>query len=184
MPPEPPPLSRAAAARADLTVSADLRSPEFVLWILKAARVMMGIGVASLLAAAAALLVFGAVETYRHIALLLTPAGPELTNREVFLAGIKLVDLVLLAAILQVAAVGLYSLFIDSTVPVPRWLRATDVGDLKHRLGGIVVIMLGVLFLEQVIHWGSERDLLPLGIAIAAVVAALSYFIRAHPHRG
>jgi uncharacterized membrane protein YqhA len=165
-------------------MSTDLHLPEVVLHILQAARMMMGVGIASLLVAAAVLLVFGAVETYRHVALLLTPADPELTNREAFLTSIKLIDLVLLATILQAVAVGLYSLFIDSAVPVPRWLKATDVDDLKHRVGGLVVIMLGVLFLEQVIHGSGERDLLPLGIAIAAVMAALSYFIRARPHRG
>ena len=97
-----------------------------------------------------------------------------------FLASIKLVDLVLLATILQVVAFGLYALFIDSRIHVPAWLRTGTVDSLKNKLAGIVVVMLAVLFLEEVIHWGSERDLLPLGIAIAAMVAALSYFIGNH----
>lgn len=162
----------------------DLPSPASMLWVLWGARVIMIVGVGSLLLASATLLVYGAIETFRHVTLLVAPAGAPLTNREIFLASIKLIDLVLLATILQVVAIGLYSLFIDSAIPMPQWLRTADVDDLKYKLAGIVAIMLGVLFLEQVIQSGGERDLLALGIAIAAVIVALSYFIRAHPEKG
>jgi uncharacterized membrane protein YqhA len=67
---------------------------------------------------------------------------------------------------------------------VPEWLRTADVDDLKCKLAGIVAVMLGVLFLEQVIQSGGEGELLALGIAIAAVIAALSYFIKVHPDQG
>jgi hypothetical protein len=43
--------------------------------------------------------------------------------------------------------------------------------------------VLGVLFLEQVFSWGSDRDLVPLGIGIAALTLALSYFIRRRPQK-
>jgi hypothetical protein len=59
--------------RGEPNPTTDLRSPAFVLWILTAARVTMGIGIASLLAASVTILAFGAVETYRHIALLVSP---------------------------------------------------------------------------------------------------------------
>ena len=162
----------------------DLRTPRVVRSLLTGARLAMLVGIVTLLAAAVTLLVFGAVETYRHIVMIVAPVGADMTNREVFLASIKLIDLVLLATILQVVAFGLYALFIDSDLPVPAWLRTGDVDDLKFKLAGIVVVMLGVLFLEEVIHWSSDRDLMPLGLAIAAVIIALSYFIRAHPDKG
>jgi hypothetical protein len=41
--------------------------------------------------------------------------------------------------------------------------------------------MLAVLFLEQVITAAAEQELLAWGIAIAAVIFALGYFIRSHP---
>jgi uncharacterized membrane protein YqhA len=176
--PEPTPPSRAARPAEART---DLPSPSPVLWAFLAARLVMVVGIASLLLASATLLLFGAVETYRHVALLVSPAGAPLTNREVFLASIKLIDLVLLATILQVVAIGLYSLFVARDIPMPEWLRTADVDDLKCKLAGIVAIMLGVLFLEQVIQSGGDGDLLPLGIAIAAVIVALSYFIKVHP---
>jgi uncharacterized membrane protein YqhA len=179
-----PANARSETGAAPGEASSDFRSPNAVLWLLNAARQAMLVAVLSLLAAAGTLLVFGALETYRYIVELVAPAGAGLTNREVFLASIKLVDLVLLATILQVVAFGLYAMFIDSRIQAPEWLRTGTVDSLKNKLAGIVVVMLGVLFLEEVIQWGSGRDLLPFGIGIAAVVVALSYFIRAHPGKG
>jgi len=37
--------------------------------------------------------------------------------------------------------------------------------------------VLGVFFLEKVVTWKDELDLLPLGVSIALVIAALSYFL-------
>lgn len=164
--------------------AANLQTPRIVWSLLTGARLTMLIGIVALLAAAVTLMIFGAIETYHHITLILAPGDKDIVNREVFLASTKLIDLVLLATILQVVAFGLYALFIDKDVPVPAWLRTGDVDDLKFKLAGIVVVMLGVLFLEEVIHWSSDRDLMPLGLAIAAVIIALSYFIRAHPDKG
>lgn len=150
-------------------------------WLFLAARATMFVGVLSLLAAALTLLLFGSIETARHIVKIWAPVGAELSNREVFLASIKLVDLVLLATVLQVVAIALYSLFISRNIPVPEWLHSSGIDGLKNLLASIVAVMLGVLFLEQVITTDGSPDLLPLGIAIAAVIVALSYFIRSHP---
>lgn len=170
---EPQPSSDTPAAPAGRTASG-------VRLLLGATRLMMIIGILSLIAAAATLLLFGAIETYRHIVKIVAPVGAGLTNREVFLASIKLVDLVLLATVLQVVAIGLYALFIESDIPVPPWLRINDVDGLKHKLAGIVAVMLGVLFLEQVINAPGAVELLALGIGVAAVIWALSYFMRGH----
>ena len=52
--------------------------------------------------------------------------------------------------------------------------------------GSVVVTVLGVVFLGYVISWDGTLNLLPVGVAIAAVVAALSYFLSVHggKHRG
>jgi uncharacterized membrane protein YqhA len=148
---------------------------------LRGAQLIMLVGITSLILAAITLLVFGGLETYRHIVKIASPGEPQLTNREVFLASIKLVDLVLLATVMQVVAFGLFAMFIDSDVPLPRWLRGGDVDSLKQMLAGIVAVMLGVLFLELVITGTGGQELLAAGLAIAAVILALSFFIRAHP---
>ena len=51
------------------------------------------------------------------------------------------------------------------------------VDDLKHKLIGVVIVVLAVLFLGHVVAWDGQRDLLRLGGAIALVIAALSYFL-------
>ena len=151
-----------------------------VSFALRVLRLTMILGIVSLLVGSATLLVYGAIATVLQIVRLILP-GTAVTNRDVFLSSIKLIDLVLLATIMQVIAIGLYSLFISKVLPVPRWLMTTDVDDLKNKLAGIVAIMLGVSFLEQVFYWGSDRDLLSLGVATAAIILALSYFVRSHP---
>jgi uncharacterized membrane protein YqhA len=148
---------------------------------LKALRLVMILGIAALLLASATLLVYGVVETIRHIVRLVM-LDSEATSR-IFLSSIKLIDLILLATIMQVVGIGLCSLFVSRNLPVPDWLRTTDVDELKYKLAGIVAVMLGVLFLEQVFSWGSDRDLMPLGIGIAAVILALSYFIGKRPEK-
>ena len=147
----------------------------------KALQLIMVLGIAALLVASATLLLYGVVETIRHIGHLVVPGPDAVNNREIFRSSIKLIDLILLATIMQVIGIGLYSLFISRNLPVPEWLRTTHVDELKYKLAGIVAVMLGVLFLEQVFSWGSDRDLMPLGIGIAAVILALSYFIKRHP---
>ena len=154
------------------------RSSSVGYWILKIARLPMVIGIASVFTAATALLVFGAVQTYRMIEELAAPGGLDQPKAEVILASIKLVDVVLLATVLHIVAIGLYGLFIDSRLPVPGWLRITDIDSLKQRLSGVIIIVLGVVFLEQAISWDGQRSLLPLGLSIAAVIVALSYFLK------
>jgi uncharacterized membrane protein YqhA len=166
--PEPPPAVGRAAVIA-----------------LKALRLIMILGIAALLLASATLLLYGVVETIRHIVRLVgvVPGLEGMNNRDIFLSSIKLIDLILLATIMQVVGIGLYSLFVGRNLPVSEWLRTTDVDELKYKLAGIVAVMLGVLFLEQVFSWGSDRDLMPLGIGIAAVIFALSYFIGRYPEK-
>lgn len=151
-------------------------TPRPVLLALGGLRLVTVLGIISLLFASAILLLYGVVETVRQVVTLVL-APKTVTNRDLFLSSIKLIDLVLLATIMQVVGIGLYSLLIERNLPVPEWLRTTQVDELKHKLAGIVAVMLGVLFLEQVFYWGSDRELWSLGLGIAAVIAALSFFV-------
>lgn len=137
----------------------------------------MLVGVVSVFAAATALLGYSAVQTYVLIERLLESGGVNMPKEEVILASIKLVDVVLLATVLHIVSIGLYGLFIDDRLPVPGWLRIGNIDSLKQKLSGVVVTVLGVVFLEQAISWNGERELLPFGLAVAAVIVALSYFL-------
>ena len=88
---------------------------------------------------------------------------------------IELIDLFLLGTVLYIVALGLYELFIDQDLPVPAWLHITTLDDLKDKLVGVIIVLLAVTFLGDV---GGEtvvgRDILYIGLAIAAVITALT----------
>lgn len=145
---------------------------------LRTSRMVTAVGVIALLLAAWALILVVGYETIRHLGSLAGIGAPVPSTQETLVASIKLIDIVLIATVLQVAAFGLYSLMVDPGLPLPRWLRTEDPEALKRKLAGIIVVMLGVLFLEETIEWRSERNLLPFGLAIAVMIAALSFFTR------
>jgi uncharacterized membrane protein YqhA len=146
--------------------------------ILSASRYIAIIPVVCIFLAATALLIFGAASTAQAIFEVIAVGKLDSkVGKELLLSSIEIVDLFLLGTVLYVIAVGLYELFIDDTVIVPKWLEIHDLDDLKNNLIGVVIVVLGVLFLGQVITWDGVRDLLSPGAAIALVIAALAYFL-------
>jgi uncharacterized membrane protein YqhA len=103
--------------------------------------------------------------------------GGDGTQNEMIGKLIKQADYALLATVLYVLALGLYSLFVDDRVPMPLWLRIHDLGQLKELLAGVVVVAIAVIFLGQALTWDGTSDLLAPGIASAAVIAALALFL-------
>ncbi len=100
-----------------------------------------------------------------------------MTQNEMIGKLIKQADYALLATVLYVLALGLYSLFVDDRVPMPIWLRIHDLGHLKELLAGVVVVAIAVIFLGQALTWDGTTDLLAPGLASAAVIAALALFL-------
>jgi uncharacterized membrane protein YqhA len=155
--------------------------------IVAGSRYLIVVAVAGIFVAASALLLYGALQTY---ALVVDAFGSSISSKgakALVLAAMELVDLFLLATvmyvIMYVIAAGLYELFIDDTLPLPNWLEIHNLDDLKSKLIGVVVVVLGVLFLGQVIAWDGQRDLLGYGAAIALIVAALTYFLSQQPKK-
>lgn len=148
-----------------------------------ASRYLILIAVIAIVAAALVLLVYGAIQT---AAILRDALGSGVSGKgakALVLSVIELVDMFLLATALYVIAAGLYELFVDESVPLPSWLAIHDLDDLKDKLIKIVIVVLGVLFLGQVISWDGQRDLLGYGVAIALVIAALTYFLSQKPKK-
>jgi uncharacterized membrane protein YqhA len=90
---------------------------------------------------------------------------------------IEITDIILLGTVLYIVALGLYQLFIDHKVALPPWLKVSDLTDLKRDLIGVVVVLLGVSFLGEVVNWEGESEVLPLGAAVALVIAALGFIL-------
>lgn len=142
-------------------------------------RFLVGIPVIGLFAGAATLVVLSAVTTMETIGLVVEGT---LDKKGAMIEFIELADAFLLATVLYVMALGLYELFIDSTLPVPAWLQIRTLDDLKSKLIGVVVVVMGVLFLGNVISAESAQDLAYRGVGIAAVIAALAFFMGRQSH--
>src|SRR5215211_5056588 len=48
---------------------------------------------------------------------------------------IEITDIILLGTVLYIVALGLYQLFIDQSLALPRWLKVNDLTDLKREIG-------------------------------------------------
>jgi uncharacterized membrane protein YqhA len=97
------------------------------------------------------------------------------------------IDLFLIGATLLISAVGFYELFVrridaDESSPLPTWLRMGDLNDLKRRILAMIVLVLAVSFVEVVVDAPSGRDVVELGAGIAAVILAVTVFLRFEGH--
>jgi uncharacterized membrane protein YqhA len=148
-------------------------------------RYLVIIAVVATLVAATLLLVFGALATANVVQDFVVKADfSSKAAKGLVVSFIEIVDIFLLATVLYITALGLYELFIDGSVPVPAWLVIHDLDDLKDKLIGVVIVVLGVGFLGQFTSWDGQTNLLISGGGAAAVIAALTYFLRQKPKKG
>ncbi len=91
---------------------------------------------------------------------------------------IEFADYFLLAIVLYIMSVGLYSLFIDNRIKMPAWLEIKTLDDLKEKLVSVIVVVMGVFFLGRLLHGADPKDLLFMGVGIGAVILSLAYFVR------
>lgn len=146
--------------------------------ILSSSRYLIVIAVIGALIAATTLLVYGFLEAVKLVAGLIEVG--EVTRKgakSAALEFIEIIDLFLMGTVFYIIALGLYELFIDQTAKLPAWLIIRTLDDLKNKLIAVVIVVLAVLFLGTVVTWDGEKDLLGFGVAIAAVIGALTWFL-------
>jgi uncharacterized membrane protein YqhA len=154
--------------------------------LLAAYRFCLLVAVAGCLAIATVVVLFAFGLVVSTSAGLLSPDS-QLTikaGKGLALAAISIVDLFLVAAVAYIAAVGIYTLFISPHVPQTLRMGIESLDDLKQKLVGVLVVALGVLFLGEAVNWSGEKELLYLGLPIAAVIAALGYFVHQRGSHG
>jgi uncharacterized membrane protein YqhA len=100
---------------------------------------------------------------------------------------LQLVDIFLLGTALYIIALGLYELFIDDSLPMPKWLVIATFEDLKEKLIGVIIVLLGVSYLGTAVTWTGGGDILNLGVATAAIILALAIALylssKTHAHQ-
>lgn len=131
--------------------------------------------------AALALMLYGVGQTWHYIDGLFF-AAERLHGEEALLHAIEIVDLFLLATVVQVVSLGLYQLYFKQDLAVPKWLKIETLDDLKSKLVGVVITVLAVFFLGQAVVWQGGVDILYLGGAVAVMIAALTYFLSKIDH--
>ena len=175
------PAAQAAAAQAAAPTQepeADERSTGKKRWdqiIIGGTRLFAIIPCIGLLAAAVALMIVTLIST---VQVTIEAIEDTIELQDLMVEYIEFADFFLLAIVLYIMSVGLYSLFIDDSIPMPEWLEIHNLEDLKEKLIGVIVVVMGVYFLGKLIHNTDATDLLCLGVGIAAVVLALGYFAR------
>lgn len=127
------------------------------------------VGVFSLLLASIAAFLWGVVKTFNAVLLIITSYGKDV---HIVVGLIELVDCFLIATALFVFAVSMYELFI-SKLDLPSWMLAHNLHELKEKLGGVIILVMVVKFLEHLVEWKASSDVLYFAIAVAIVSAAL-----------
>ncbi len=153
--------------------------------LIQSTRYIIILAVVGSFASAVALLAYGAVLAFQTVVdAAFSGYVSSKGMKALVLSSIETVDTFLLGTVLYIIALALYELFIDDTVPVPDWLVIHNLDDLKYKLVGVVVVVIGVLFLGQVMTWDGQRDLLGYGVAASLVIAALTYFLSLKGKKG
>lgn len=94
---------------------------------------------------------------------------------------LELVSVMLKAVVFYIIGVGLYSLFI-APLNLTVSLGVETLVDLESKVVSVVVVILGVTFLEHFIRWEKPTETLQFGAALALVVVALVLF-QMYSHR-
>jgi uncharacterized membrane protein YqhA len=137
--------------------------------LLEKSRYLGLIGIVSLLLAAVAAFGWGAIKTVGAIIGIIGSYG-----KDPFIAVklIELVDSFLIATALFVFAVSMYEMFIEK-IALPEWMLANNLPELKEKLGGVIVLVMVVTFLEHLVEWNAPYDSLLFAIAVTLVSGAL-----------
>jgi uncharacterized membrane protein YqhA len=169
------------AERGSAPVSREDDVEQFLAWSLRLAY----IPVVVLLLAGLGAFIYGTALFIHAIDQICHRAFPVRHQIGLFLADI---DLFLIGATLLITAIGFYQLFIrethrDGSTRFPAWLDMRDLNDLKARVIAMIVMVLSITFVEVVVDSPSGQQVLDLGGGIAAVVVALTLFVRlGRPH--
>ena len=146
-------------------------------FFLSLGRYMVIIGVIGAFLAAISLFIYGGILTVQEIIeTVKTGYVSSKGGKELMLSFVEIADIFLLGTVMYIISLGLYELFIDDNIEVPQWLEIHTLDDLKQKLVGVVVVVMGVVFLGNVIKWHGETEIVYYGAAIAFMITALTYF--------
>jgi uncharacterized membrane protein YqhA len=98
-------------------------------------------------------------------------------NAELTVEFLEIVSLMLKAVVFYIIGVGLWSLFV-APLNITVSLGVQTLSDLESKVVSVVIVILGVTFLEHFVRWQQPLETLQFGAAMALVVSALVFFQR------
>jgi uncharacterized membrane protein YqhA len=101
----------------------------------------------------------------------------EFASTQLTVEFLEIVSVMLKAVVFYIIGVGLYSLFV-APLNITVSLGVQTLSDLESKVVSVVVVILGVTFLEHFIRWREPLETLQFGAAAALMVAALVLFQR------
>jgi uncharacterized membrane protein YqhA len=146
--------------------------------ILGSSRFLILIAVVGSYLAATTLIIYGGLNVVFISLGTLTKGRPTPEGaKELIVSSIETIDLFLLCVVLYIIASGLYRLFVGP-IDIPSWLIIHNLDGLKSQLVNVIIVLLGVIFLGQVVTMHGGLDILYMGIGIGAVTFGLVYALR------
>ena len=139
---------------------------------LASTRYLAVIGVVALLVAALAAFGWGVVLTMDAVILIAASLGQA---AGITIALVEIVDAFLIATTLLLFSLGIYELVVGD-LPLPEWMQIHNLHDLKSKLGGLLVLVMAVKFLEKLAEWKNGQETLFFALAIGVIAAVLIAF--------
>ncbi|MEM6398450.1 MAG: YqhA family protein [Bacteroidota bacterium] len=91
---------------------------------------------------------------------------------------LKKVDIIFLGLVIQILGIGIYELFVAPLENLPKWLIFKDFDQLKLLLIKASITVVGISFTGRAVTWTGGESIAYYGLGIAAIIAALTYFIQ------
>jgi uncharacterized membrane protein YqhA len=140
--------------------------------ILEKSRYLILFAVIGSLVASAAAFVWGA---YKTALVLYQMFFTKAEDGIVTVSLVELMDKFLIAVGLYIFAIGMYELFFRPLNLAP-WLVVHNLHEIKARLSSIIVLVMAILFVEQLVAWRDPQGTMYFAISIGVVAAALIAF--------
>jgi uncharacterized membrane protein YqhA len=99
----------------------------------------------------------------------------ELSSSTITVDLLEVVSVLLKAVVFYLIGIGFYSLFI-APLNVAAALGITSFNDLEIKVVSVIIVIMGITFLEHFIRWDQAVETLLYALSLAVVVAALVYF--------
>lgn len=146
--------------------------------VMASTRFLVLLAVLGTLAGAVGLLVYEFLVVCTAIVAVIRHSALSAASAKAHAVGlIEAIDIFLIAIAAYITSLGFYSLFVDDSLPLPKWLAIRDLDDLKSNLVSLVIAVLAVLFLREAVVWDGHRNLFGFGVALAIVILALTVFL-------